>query len=166
MYDILDSFDVHRDFFEANPTLKIIFPDIPSTTMWAIALLHHPQSKFRNINYQERKKVIEMDYLTPQDAYVDLDSEELIPVVEKFSKFALTKKQQFLNNWERKLEEREEFIGKIEYNANTYELLDKMMSQTQKLWQQYFQCLKDVNEEASTYITGGAMESLLESGEF
>ena len=43
----------------------------------------------------------------------------------------------------------EEFIGNIEYNANTYELLDKMMASTQKLWQQYFQCLKDVNEEAS-----------------
>lgn len=166
MYDILDSFDIHRDFFEANPSLKILFADVPSAIMWAIALLHHPQSKFRNASYPDRKKLIEQDYLKPLSLEVDLDDPELLPVVEKFSKYALTKKQQFLNNWERKLEEREEFIGKIEYNANTYELLDKMMSQTQKLWQQYFQCLKDVNEEASTYITGGAMESLLESGEF
>lgn len=162
MYDILDNFSIHTDFFTVNPTLKIAFPNVDSKTMWALALLLHPMSKFRNANFLERKKLIEDDFL---QGPLDLESEELIPIVEKFTELCLTKKQQFLNNWERKLEEREEFIGNIEYNANTYELLDKMMGSTQKLWQQYFQCLKDVSEEASTYITGGSMESLSESGE-
>lgn len=162
MYDILDSFDISADFFKVNQQLAIMFPGIDSSTMWAITLIYHPQSKFRNVSFPERKKIIEEDYLLKE---LDIEDEKIAKAIEVFNKHCLTKKQQFLNNWERKLEEREEFIGNIEYNANTYELLDKMMASTQKLWQQYFQCLKDVNEEASTYVTGNSIESLSESGE-
>lgn len=42
-------------------------------------------------------------------------------------------------------------------------MLDKMMSNTDKMWKQYMVCLKDVEDEEATTL-GGSQESLSEQG--
>jgi len=78
-------------------------------------------------------------------------------------KFFLTKPEQYLVAWEQKLDERQEFIASKPYDHSTYEMLDKMMSNTDKMWKQYMTCLKDVQEEESL-LEGGSQESLNEQG--
>ena len=62
-----------------------------------------------------------------------------------------------------KLEERANFIASLSYTADTFELLDKMMSASSKMWEQYLKCLKDVEAEQGITM-GGAQESLSEKG--
>ncbi len=162
MYNILNSFDYDRDFFEANPQLKIIFPDISSKIMWAIALLHHPESKFKSDTYEVRKSIIINDWLGDPD--FDFEDEKLQPTIEKFVSRCLTKKQRILNDWEEKLDERTALLKTIPYTVDTLEFLDKAKVQSTKLWEGYMKALKDVEEEMAVYITGNSVESATESG--
>ena len=167
--DILSTFDVINspDFFEVNPQFEIsfkrvreVYPDNYSKLMWAICLLLHPKSIYKNLDESTRKRIILREYLdvdeTSSQIWDDLSLE-----IELFKDLILTKKEKFLIEWERKLDERQNFISSLPYNANTYELLDKMMGVTDKMWKQYLSCLKDVEEESSkmSNIEGGAIES-------
>lgn len=74
----------------------------------------------------------------------------------------LTKPKRLLAEWETKLEERARFIASLPYNEDTYELLDAMMSKTERMWKQYMNCLDAVAEEEAAATFGGAKESLNE----
>ncbi len=82
-------------------------------------------------------------------------------MVEKFKDKLLTKAQRFLLSWERKLEEREGFLDETPYNASNFEMLEKIMGNSDKLWKAYQQCEKDVLEESSQTM-GQQLESFLE----
>ena len=126
--------------------------------MWATALVYHPESKYANLDEESRvKEILEDLELTITWAdYTDLH--------DHFKRLCLSKAQRFLISWESKLEERNQFIDSLPYSADTYEILDKMMASTDKMWKQYMTCLKDVENEKATQSKGGAQESLLEKG--
>lgn len=166
--DILQSFDYMSDidFFQANPQLEVAFsymkdkyPETYSKIMWSIALDRHPKSIYRNLDSQERRNFIEKEYTGFK---VEWDKEE--DTVDLFTKLALTKKEQFLVAWEDKMEERQLFMTSMPYNETTYELLDKMLSSTDKMWKQYLSCLKDVSDEDQEKTQGNFMESPSELG--
>lgn len=165
--DILSTFDVTADFFEVNPQLRIPFEPLlkditnPSKYMWAVALFLHPDSKFANTDEEYRKTLIISDYYED----MDFESPPYSAVAEVFTHLCLTKPQKFLKDWEEKLEERAKFIASLPYNETTYELLDSMMSKTERMWKQYMNCLKDVEDEKTkSHTFGGAQESLTEQG--
>lgn len=165
--DILSTFDTSTDFFEVNPQLSIPFRPLlkdvkdPSRYMWSVALFLHPDSKFANTDPSYRQELITSDYF-PE---MDFESAPYPAVAEVFSHLCLTKPQRFLKDWEEKLEERARFIASLPYNETTYELLDSMMSKTERMWKQYMNCLKDVEDEkAKSHTFGGAQESLTEQG--
>ena len=73
---ILNNFDTESNFWKINP--QLVFPKefsnlrgkdksrdkkISSKIMWGIALLLDPDSKFSNIPFNDRKKMIARDYL-------------------------------------------------------------------------------------------------------
>ena len=159
---ILDSFDLKADFWELNPQLKIPFKELyklpdSSKLAWAIALFTDPSSKFTNTEESYRKQLIEEDYLQFKP-----DWDSLIPYIELYKKLCLSKPKRFLAEWEKKLEQRSQFIASLPYNEENYEVLDKMMSNTEKMWKQYMNCLKSVEEEEAEHTFGGAKESLTE----
>ena len=135
MTDVLSTFDISTDFFEVNPHLQIPFLPLlkdvkdPSKYMWSVALFLHPDSKFSNTDEDYRKTLIISDF------YEDMDFENppFPAVQEVFSHLCLTKPQRFLKDWEQKLEERAKFIASLPYNETTYELLDSMMSKTERM---------------------------------
>jgi len=57
------------------------------------------------------------------------------------------------------LEERDRFIESEPYSEDNYEMLEKLMGNSDKMWERYKKCLKDVEDEKA-HISGGAMESL------
>lgn len=161
---VLNNFDIDSDFWAVNPQLKIPFKDVvenpdSSKYMWALCLQIHPDSKFFNLTDDTRKELISQDYFE-----VDWEDEEVEKHLEKLHELVLSKQEKFLVNWAKKLEEREAFIGSLEYNSETYEMLDKMMAGTQKMWTQYMKCVEDVNKEKQESTFGGAQESLTEKG--
>lgn len=164
--DILNNFDINADFWEMNPQLSIPFkevkkkyPKTSSKVMWSIALYADPNSKFSNTSNEYRRELIETDYFSE----INWDSVE--DFISLYKKLALTKAQRFLVEWEDKLEERSKFIASKDYNEETYEMLDKMMKDTDKMWAQYMKCLKDVEQEQTVETFGKAAESATEKGD-
>lgn len=66
--------------------------------------------------------------------------------------------------WEKKLIERDEFMEKKPYNEANHDMLDKMMSNTKKLWDYYEQALKDLSQERAEQTSGNLVESASEEG--
>lgn len=163
--NVLNNFNIHEDFFDSNPQLQIPFSHIqashpePSDFMWSIALFADPDSKFSNTSQEFRQQLISEDYYDPD--WKDPATQEAISLYEKL---VLTKAEKFLVDWEKKLEERANFIASLPYNEQTYELLDSMMAKTERMWKQYMNCLKDVEDEKQQHTFGGAQESATEQG--
>jgi hypothetical protein len=168
---LLNHFDTDKNFWSSSPQLKILFHQIysedkskdkknSSTILWCIALLLHPESKFANYPYQKRLEIVQ-DYA--QNHETEFNPELYPETVHLFEEGVLSKAQKFLVKWEKKLEERQEFIDSLKFDLETVETVDKILSNTNKLWKQYQECLKDVEEERSKNVgQGGAMESASE----
>lgn len=174
MVDLLDSFDILQNFWEANPAFMAVkeFKKIykkdktrgkaySSKVMWALSLLIHPKSKFANATYADRLVLVNEDYLegkltiSPEKNHKEL--------VDCYKKFAMTRTQRIARQWGDKLDERFELLESMVYTLETAESLDQMMARTEKLWKQYQTCLKDLGDEnAHSQVQGGAVESLTE----
>jgi len=96
--NVLTTFDLDVDFFEANAQLKIAFNDVIKTKgeeasqfMWSIALMVHPDSKYHNTSTSFRQKLIRDEYFA-----IDWEDEFTIETIDKFKHLCLTKQQQFL----------------------------------------------------------------------
>jgi hypothetical protein len=175
MVDILDSFNLTRNFWEVNPSFTAIseFKDFhkkdktkekarSSQTMWAIALLVHTNSKYANLSYADRLSLINDDFLEADKIELDPEGDHK-DLIETFQKLGMSRTQRIARQWGDKLDERFKFIDQMPYNLENVEILDKMMQYTEKLWKQYNICLKDLEDErAANTVMGGATESLLE----
>lgn len=159
---------MNENLLQSNPYLnqeiKLIFLEefnnnTPYQVIQAIYLLYHPKSEFYPLPLKDKLTLVERDFTK-----FPLDLVALLPTIEKFKKFILTKAQRSLLNWEEKLEERDIFMASIPYDASTFEMLDKMMVQTSKMWDQYASILKAFSQESESQVRGDVEESLVEKG--
>jgi hypothetical protein len=158
---LLTNFDPYQDFFSSNPQLKVLFSkhlSTPSSHMWALFLFAHPDSKFFNESPEDRKSLIYKDYLKEDPTF---DWDEYSPLIEVLNTYVLTKAQRALMRWEQALHERDDFMASIPYTVDTFELKDKMMAATPKLWDQYESILERLTKEQSS-THGDQEESLSE----
>lgn len=118
----------------------------------------HPDSKYYSLDDKSRTDLISSDFLS------GFDPGKYTSTIERTKLFLLTKSQRSLVNWEQKLEERDAFIANIPYSESTYELLDKMMASTSKMWDQYLSILKKVSQEEESSSLGDVELSLSERG--
>lgn len=132
---------------------------VTSQIMWTLFLIYHPSSEYYDLPLSTRTKLVLKDYLTE-----DFDLAAYETTTTKIISLTLTKTQAALQAWENKLEERNAFIAKQEYDANTFEMLDKMMEKTHKLWEQYFSIQKQLEKDQGR-TTGDNEESLSDKGQ-
>lgn len=164
MQPLITNFDPFEDFFSINPQLKIILKqqyedEVPSSHMWALLLFAHPESKFYDEAPSTRKDLIYKDYLR-QDPTFDWENyQDLILVIEEK---CLTKAERALMRWERALHDRDDFFASIPYSESTYELKDKMLANTPKLWDQYEAVRVQLAKEQATKTHGDLEESFIE----
>lgn len=168
---MLIKFDTKANFWEMYPQFKVGFNEFykqdkskgkieSSSIMWAIALYVHPDSIYAPVNPTERLDIIVKDYL--------INNLEFDPVIYKkefnlFKKLLMTKKERYLHEWEKKLDERDEFLSSVGYNEDTAEFLDKLMLNSKRLHEQYDKALEEFQKEkVDTTGKGGAEESLRE----
>lgn len=164
------NYDLSKNFWELNPELTIPGPfaklykldssgkkSESSKIMWGIYLYIHPKSKFKDLGESARRKLVIEDWLKdPKFRWDKIETE-----VNTFKDLCLSRAQRFLIDWEKKLEERQSLIAQTPYDLSNAEDLDKMLARTDKLWDQYRQCLKDVeDEDTKGNVRGGAVESL------
>jgi len=92
---LLSNFDPYSDFY-SDPQLRLIFKDeyeadVPSTTMWALMLYAHPESKYYSLDNDTKIELIAQDYLN-----TSFSPDEHIHILEKIDKFLLSKPQRLL----------------------------------------------------------------------
>lgn len=119
----------------------------------------HPDSKYAGQDDATKKNLIEKDYLRESfkwDSYKE--------TLERASQFLLTKTQRLLKSWEDDLEERDVFMKSMPYNAETFDLKEKLMTNRLKMWQNYWEILKKVSQEVESRTQGDSELSLSEKG--
>lgn len=160
--NILDLFNSGKDFYTEE--LKILFKEeyekkIPSQYMWAFILDVHPGSIFSHLSPKVRREILSKDLI---GSNIEWDSYS--EVIDKIKRIFLSKVQRLLVNWETKLEERDYFLNSTPYNADNFDLLEKAMKETHKMWQNYQTILKDFKKEEEAAAFGGGEDSLSEKG--
>ena len=170
LMDIMEAFDMGVNIFSMHPQLRILYKelidehkeDVASEILWALLLMLHPGSMLNTYDEEDKLNFIRSSYPNLKD----FNPEDYEKEIEITKKAVLTKAEQYLMSWQRKLDEREQFIDSVPYNESTYEMLDKIMGNSTKMWDQYNKCLKDVQKEREMgHTRGGAVESLQERGE-
>lgn len=166
----LDSYDIYSNFWKLNPQLKLIYQDVyesdkskdkekSSNLMWCIVLYtdNTENNKYINLSQKERLTLINKE-LNPE-----FNPEENKDLIKTYESLFLTKVQKSLRNLELKLEERDEFIASHKYDENTYEMLDKMLAASDKLYKLLAAAIAEFEkEEIAETVKGGVIESATE----
>lgn len=158
------SFDLQANFYDTDPQLPVIFREelergVPSEHMWALMLYVHPDSQYFTLDTPSKQMFIKKDYLDDSS----FDFTEYESTITKIENFLLTKPQRLLRSWEIKLEERDAFISNLPYDASTYDLLDKMLEKSYKMWKQFKEIYDAFLKEDEARTQGDVQESLIET---
>ena len=182
---LVNNFETGKNFWKVNPQLQTIGifkeffdsdktrdKDSSSKIMWGIALVYDVESRFYNLPEEDKKRFIATDYLKdpkfPWDAYKEH--------IDFFLLNCTTQAERSLIEWDSKMQERSEFIrdtkytlgtvnSKGYYSGGTATVIDAMLANTKKLYDQYRQVLEDLMKEKGKGRTyGGASESATEKG--
>jgi hypothetical protein len=165
--NVLNTFDLNVNFWVVNPSLKIPEPFAKlynedkskdkkdsSQIMWAIALLCDTDSKFANIPEDDRKNLIRKDFLkNDKFSFINYQAQ-----IDHFCNFILTPAKRALKDWNDKMIERAEFLKRTEYTlgeigdkgnwvGGTADVIDRMMSNTKKLYDDYQRVIESLEEE-------------------
>lgn len=171
--NILNNFEIDGDFWSINPSLKIpkLYAELydkdrsegrrfSGRVMWAIALLVDPQSKFANLPYADRKKLILEDFVK----YKRFKWEDYKECIAYYENMLLTPAQRQVNIWKRKMDEKTEYLDSLSYEEDS-ETIEKLLISNAKLYVELERISKQLEkEESDGYTKGGAEESMTEKG--
>ncbi len=183
MNNITENFNVTNIFWEYNPQFKIVSPfkelfnsdksrgkKTSSNIMWAISLCYHPKSDLYGLPDKE-ERVFDM----VKDKSFKL--EDYSDHIELFTSSCLSQAEKSAVAWDEFMRKRDRFIKTQEYTLDTYDdfgklqkgtadQLDKMASNTGKMYTDYAKIKKELNEEDQAVKgKGGKNLSLSDSGE-
>lgn len=170
---MVETFDTEENFWDLYPEFKIAlsFKELynrdktkdknrTSKMMWFIALTRDPNSKFYNLPQSEKESIIGEDYMG-DIKYFDKNQKELSPLIEDYYKLAISPAKRHLIDWDIKINERSEFIKQVPYTLDTFEDLDKMVSQTAKIYDNLTKIRDNLSkEEGEGNVKGGGVASL------
>jgi hypothetical protein len=169
MRDITQTYSPNNNFWEQHPQFTTVNPfkkiwasdksrgkKVTSDLMWAIALIYHPKS---DLYYMPSKiERISLDMLKIKKNELDSFWEENKVFVDAFKDMVITQAVKSLVVWEEAMKDRDEFLSTqrytfgytdeagIEYKDNT-KLLDEMRARTPKMYAEFFQIKKAIEEE-------------------
>jgi hypothetical protein len=171
---LIDNFNNKANFWVVNPQLTTlgVFKRLydedsskqkedSSKAMWSIAFYTDSKSKYINMPDEDRKKLIASDYYDPN--FNDPLTKELITF---YKDTQLTQPERSLLNLFSKLQERDAFLADTPYTIDNAESLDRILSNTKKLYDLYEKIKEDLDKETLTVTNrGGSLPSLTDSGE-
>lgn len=158
---MLNSFDITQDFHTSNPHIRVLLPQtegMPSSHIWGLFLFAHPESRLFNETPTTRRQLVTEFLKDPSFHFEDYE-----PLLEEISTKVLTKAQRSLMIWEKMLTDRETLMQSLKYDLNNFEVVDKLVLGTSKLWDQYENIKKALmKEDVKTF--GDQEESATEKG--
>lgn len=166
---IIREININKNFWEVNPECKYVFHYIEhnestSKLMWAYTLFYHPKSSFYEMSVSERLDSVQRFLENPE--WHPEYTEESVRLSKDFEIKCLTKIQRNVLIWGKKLDERTEFVDSTEYNATSVDMIEKLMTNTKKVFDAYKEALAEMEKEDSSVTFGGISESPIELGWF
>lgn len=185
---IVDKFDVGVNFWESNPQLKAAGPfaelyssdstkgkSNSSKKMWCIALIWDRESKYFGLHMDEKTPLIFGDFYGDK-TWPSKNKEEFDRLSAFYKKLSDTPAMRTLREIEDKLDERSKFLKDTAYTIGekgdkgyiwgTADLVDKMLANTNKIYEMYEKALATVGQEkAQGVAVGKATQSLTDNGE-
>lgn len=174
MKGLIASFDYKENFWEVNPSfLSIsIFQNLydddnsskkkqSSQIMWAVAFYTdvNENNVWRNLDSSEKEELIKEDVLKSKK----FDWSTLKPLIDTYKSLILSTAERKLVDFYNKLEERTAFINSTAYSLENGEQLDKMLANTKKLYDLYFEIKKEFEaDDKNGNVKGDRKESASE----
>lgn len=176
---LVDNWNDKVSFWEMNPQNKLLFSSLyksdksknkvkSSNIMWAIALCYDSESKLvkAKIPLEDRIDLIEKDVLE-NVGYFKANYKILKPNIEKYLQYTDTEAKIQMRAWNDLITKRTEFIQNQEYSEDSWEMLDKMMGSTKKIFEDYFNILDRLEKEKATaQLQANSTPSLNDSNEW
>lgn len=170
----IESVNFESDFWKLYPELGIIeeFKDIKrryknksSDIMWFIVLCYDLDSKFRNLDIDDRTKLLSKDYLKDEN-WFDNNKQFISSAIEMYQVITDSKLRRHLRQWEDTLDQRTKFMKSLKYDLSTFEDIDKMAVSTEKILVVFDKISKQIDKEnAGTTTKANAIPSLADSDE-
>ena len=173
---MLKEFYVDENFWKANPDLAHIgeFKNIyksdkskdkgtSSTVMWAIALIWDLDSKYIKIQERDRIKLIATELLNNENFFDDTD--KYTKAIEFYQYIQKDSAKRYLEEWDKKLDERREYIAELQYSEETWGQVDKMLLSSKKLLEDRNSIVEMINKESETRIKGNKQLTMMEKDE-
>lgn len=160
------------DFWELYPDLKFIleFEDIrknyknnSSMIMWFIVMCFDLESKYFELDIDERTTLLSKDYLKDKDWYNN-NKDKIIKAIERFEAFDTTTQRQ-LRQLIETMAKRTKFLRDSEYDIENFDKLDKMVSNTANLFKVFEVIEKQLAKEKGIGTTKGGHELSLADSE-
>jgi|SRR6056297_1380858 len=179
---VLSEFDERKNFWQVNPQFKLLgpFKDLykkdrsrgkknSSRIMWAIAFRIDPsdENKFRNISDQKKEELISKDFI--KDSKFDWSNYD--DHMQFYKDVVLTQAEKSLVSWNETMSLRDRELKSFYKDAlkqrdiGLISELDKILSNTAKLYTDYQKIKKDFDEDQDKRGAGNKIKSLTDSGE-
>jgi phospholipase C len=174
MKGLITNFDYRENFWEVNPSFTSVklYEDLynsdttknkkySSQIMWAIAFYVdvNDNNPWRNIDSLEKEDLIKEDILKDKK----FNFESIKPHIKIYEDLVLSPAEKKLYNFYLKLEERTNFINNTKYDLDNADQLDKMLANTKKLYDLYFEIRKEFEaDDKGGNVKGDRKESASE----
>ncbi len=165
MSSIINNINPDYNFWDLYPDLKFIeefeyiqkeYKTKSSTIMWFIVFCFDLDSKYINLEFEDRTQLLSKDYLKDKNWYKENKS-KIDKAVERFLKFD-TAAERHLRQWLETMEKRTKFLKEAEYDLDNFDKLDKMAANTATLFKVFETIEKQLNKEKGTGATKGGHE--------
>jgi hypothetical protein len=168
---LTNSFDSKINFWKANPDLILAGPfkqiydsdrskgkDDSSKLLHFVALCYDNESKYYKLIPAEKHKYAGKDICGDGDFYTKNKVEADLAISFYIKLNDDTPARRALRAWEKKMEERSEFIDSTPYNLDNADQLDKMMANTKKLFDDFKRIQEDLSKEPTSTASKGDRE--------
>lgn len=172
--NILNNFEINANFWKINHQLIVPreFNELykndkskdrstSSKIMWAIALVNDPDSRFCNLPYSDRIKLVARDYLK-EDKY---DFQKVEKASNLYIQLILSPAKRMMLTWNRLMDEKIEHLNKMKYSDNPKQI-EELLTSNSKLYSEYERIMEVLDkDEVSGKARGGVNESASEKGD-
>ena len=172
---LVNNFDTEANFWKINPQLCIVDrfkklysedkskgKDTSSRIMWAIALVYDYHSKFFSLPLEDKHYLMSADVIGDKKFNWKKHQE----YIDEYLKLTTTPAIRHLTEWNKKMDERTEYIRSLKYGSDDAEMIDKLMVSTGKLFDELNRLSDMLTKEGEMGIVkGGMVESSGEKGD-
>lgn len=147
---------VFKDLYDKDKSKN---KEVTSTLMWAFHFRTSPYSIYYHI--PDKEELIARDFIKDKKfKWEDYDAE-----LRMFEEITTTEAERSFIGWEEKMSERRKFMRESPYDADTWEMNDKMMAATAKMFADLAKIKADLEEEVVKHNRGNKVKSLSETNE-